>query len=369
MKNIGLYLHIPFCKSKCPYCDFYSFSGKDAQKNEYVTALKEKVLSSILTLQTDYVCKANTLYIGGGTPSALGAENLTTLVNACNSGFLTDDAEVTVECNPHGLDEDFFQILHDCGVNRISLGLQSAIDNERRILGRLSDRNQVENAVKSAQKAGFENITLDVMLGVPEQTENSLNETLDFCISLGVPHISAYILKLEENTHFYKNREKYNFPDDDLTADLYLQMCEALENNGIMQYEISNFAKKGFESRHNLKYWHCEEYLGLGPSAHSFLNGKRFYFDRDFDKFLRSDSPIPDGEGGDFTEFAMLALRLTEGLQEKKVFERFGHSIPKGIHEKSKIFIDNGYMIAKENGIALTRKGFLMSNTILSEIL
>ncbi len=365
MKSIGLYLHIPFCKSKCPYCDFYSFAGKDTQKDDYTSVLKNGILSSISTLQ----CKGDTLYIGGGTPSALGAKNLNTLVNACNSGFLTSDAEITVECNPYGLDEDFFKRLYDCGVNRISLGLQSAVDSERRILGRLSDRNQAENAVKLAQKVGFENITLDVMLGVPNQTEKSLQETLDFCISLGVPHISAYMLKLEENTQFYKNQGKYNFPDDDLTADLYLQMCDALEGQGIMQYEISNFAKSGFESRHNLKYWHCEEYLGLGPSAHSFLDGKRFYFDRDFQAFMNGGSPIQDGFGGDFTEYAMLNLRLTEGLKEDKVFERFGHQIPKEIYEKSQIFIDNGYMVKAENGLAFTRKGFLMSNSILAKIL
>jgi oxygen-independent coproporphyrinogen-3 oxidase len=365
MKNIGLYLHIPFCKSKCPYCDFYSFSGKENEKDEYTKVLQERILSSISTLH----CKGDTLYFGGGTPSVLGAENLATLVSTCKNSFLTDDAEITVECNPHGLGEDFFKALYNCGVNRISMGLQSAIDSERRILGRLSDRNQVENAVKIAQKVGFLNITLDVMLGIPNQTEKSLAETLDFCISLGVPHISAYMLKLEENTHFYKNQHKYNFPDDDTTADLYLQMCETLENNGIMQYEISNFAKLGFESKHNLKYWHCEEYLGIGPSAHSFINGKRFYYDRDFASFMSGSSPIEDGIGGDFTEYAMLNLRLVEGLNEDKVIKRFGYNIPKEIYEKSQIFIDNGYMIKNENGIALTRKGFLMSNTILSEIL
>lgn len=365
MKNIGLYLHIPFCKSKCPYCDFYSFSGKDSEKDEYTKVLNERILSSISALH----CKGDTLYFGGGTPSVLGADNLAALVNTCKSGFLTDDAEITVECNPHGLSENFFKTLYDCGVNRISMGLQSAVDSERRILGRLSDRNLVESAVKTAQKTGFDNITLDVMLGIPNQTESSLQETLDFCISLGVPHISAYMLKLEENTHFYKNQHKYNFPDDDLTADLYLQMCETLESNGIMQYEISNFAKSGFESRHNLKYWHCEEYLGLGPSAHSFLDGKRFYFDRDFNAFMNGNSPVPDGFGGDFTEYAMLNLRLVEGLNENKVFDKFGHNIPKEIYDKSKIFTDNGYMTKTENGIALTRKGFLMSNSILAEIL
>ncbi len=365
MKNIGLYLHIPFCKSKCPYCDFYSFAGKDSQKDEYTRVLKEKILSSTTPLQ----CKGDTLYIGGGTPSVLGAKNLKTLVETCKSDFLTDNVEITVECNPHGLNEDFFKVLYDCGVNRISMGLQSAIDSERRILGRLSDRNQVEIAVKTAQKVGFENITLDVMLGIPQQTEKSLNETLDFCNSLGIPHISAYMLKLEENTHFYKNQSKYDFPDDDITADLYLQMCETLENQGIMQYEISNFAKKGFESKHNLKYWHCEEYLGLGPSAHSFLNGKRFYYSRDFDAFMNDNSLIQDGVGGDFTEYAMLNLRLVEGLNEEKVFERFEHSIPKEIYDNSKIFIDNGYMTLNKSDLAFTRKGFLMSNSILAKIL
>ncbi len=365
MKNIGLYLHIPFCRSKCPYCDFYSFSGKQNQIDEYTIALKERLLSSISTLQ----CMGDTLYFGGGTPSVLGATNIAKLVGTCKKDFLTDNAEISVECNPYGLDKKFFDTLYNCGVNRISMGLQSAIDNERRILGRLSDKDQVENAVKMAQMVGFENITLDVMLGIPNQTEKSLNETLDFCVSLGVPHISAYILKLEENTHFYKNREKYNFPDDDMTADLYLQMCEKLESNGTMQYEISNFAKSGFESRHNLKYWRCEEYLGLGPSAHSFLDGKRFYFDRDFNAFINGNSPIQDGFGGDFTEYAMLNLRLTDGLQNQKVIERFGHDIPKELYEKSKIFVDNGFMTTDKNKIKLTRKGFLMSNTILSSIL
>ncbi len=366
MKNIGLYLHIPFCRSKCPYCDFYSFAGNEEQKDIYTEKLNDLIFASALQLK-DF--SADTLYFGGGTPSALGAKRLAQLTNICKSSILTEDAEITVECNPYGLNENFFKVLHTCGVNRLSFGVQSAVDNERRTLGRLSDRNQVENAVKTAQSVGFDNITLDVMLGIPNQTEKSLTETLNFCISLGVPHISAYILKLEENTHFYKNMAKYNFPDEDLTADLYLQMCEALESKGIMQYEISNFAKKGFESRHNLKYWHCEEYLGLGPSAHSFINGKRFYFDRNFNNFLNSPTPIEDGLGGDFTEYAMLNLRLCEGLQEEKVLARFGHKIPKELYEKSKIFIDNGFMTADTNKLSLTRKGFLMSNTILSSIL
>ncbi len=369
MKNIGLYLHIPFCRSKCPYCDFYSFKGNTDDIEGYITALNQNILTSYYTLQQECNCKADTLYIGGGTPSFIGAKNLSTLVNTCNSSFLTSGAEITVECNPYDVNEDFFAVLRDCGVNRISMGLQSAVDTERRKLGRLSDRKQVESAVTSAQKVGFENISLDIMLGIPDQTETSLNETLGFCVSLGVPHISSYILKLEEETYFYKNRDKYRFPDDDFTADLYLQMCERLESENILQYEISNFARKGFESHHNLKYWHCDEYLGLGPSAHSFLNGKRFYFDRNLQSFLNGSLPVDDGLGGDFTEYAMLALRLTEGICERRVLKRFGHSIPKELYERSSIFVRNGYMLADETGLRFTKEGFLLSNSILAEIL
>lgn len=365
MNMIGLYLHIPFCRSKCPYCDFYSFRGSETDMDNYCAALQQRISESASALQ----CKANTLYIGGGTPSVLGAERLKNLVNQAKRDFLTDEAEVTVECNPYKLPPDFFKVLAEVGVNRVSLGLQSANDTERRTLGRLSDRQTVETAVKAAQRAGIQNISLDVMLGVPDQTEKSLSQTLDFCLSLGVPHISAYILKVEENTPFWRRREQYNFPDDDKTADLYLQLCETLENGGILQYEISNFAKSGFESHHNLKYWHCEEYLGLGPAAHSFLNGKRFYFSRDFEAFLKGNAPTPDGDGGDFTEYAMLALRLTEGLRESRVLARFGHKIPDEMHKKAQIFVQSGYMAADEERIALTRNGFLLSNAILAEIL
>ena len=366
MSEIGLYLHIPFCRSKCPYCDFYSFICKDdGIKDTYCAALQQKISSSETTLQR----KADTLYIGGGTPSVLGAKRLVSLVNTAKSELLTDSAEITVECNPYGLNMDFFKELAASGVNRISMGLQSAAPGERRILGRLADRKAIENVINSAREAGIENISLDVMLGIPKQTEKTLSETLDFCISSGVPHISAYILKLEENTPFYKNRSKFEFPDDDLTADLYLQMCESLTDSGLLQYEISNFSRKGFESRHNLKYWHCEEYLGLGAAAHSFIDGKRFYYERDLESFINGASPIPDGNGGDFTEYSMLALRLTEGLCESKVLERFGHKIPDEMRKKAQIFVNNGYMESDEKGLRFTRKGFLLSNSILAEIL
>lgn len=357
-------MHIPFCRSKCPYCDFYSVRADESVKEQYVNVLKSRITAEMSVLN----CKADTLYIGGGTPSVLGAENLGEIVKSALP-FLTSDAEITVECNPFGLNEDFFNSLAFYGVNRISMGLQSANDSERRALGRLSDSETVKKAVKNAQKSGIKNISLDVMLGIPRQTEKSLAETLDFCISLGVPHISAYILKLEEGTVFYNRQNSLSLPNDDAVADLYLQACETLEENGIMQYEISNFAKSEYESRHNLKYWNCEEYLGLGPAAHSFLGGKRFYFERDLSSFLNNAEPIQDGDGGDFTEYAMLRLRLTEGLLQSETERRFGHKIPEEMIKKSAFFANNGLMESDETGIRLTRNGFLISNTILSEIL
>ena len=364
MKNIGLYLHIPFCRSKCPYCDFYSLKADESVKEQYVNVLKNRITAEMSALS----CKVDTLYIGGGTPSVLGAEKLGEIVKTALP-FLSENAEITVECNPFGLSEAFFKTLAFYGVNRISMGLQSANDSERRALGRLSDSETVKKAVLSAQNAGIKNISLDVMLGIPRQTEKSLSETLDFCVSLGVPHISAYILKLEEGTVFYNRQNSFSLPDDDAVADLYLQTCETLEQNGIMQYEISNFAKSGYESRHNLKYWNCEEYLGLGPAAHSFLGGKRFYFERDIARFLNSAKPIQDGNGGDFTEYAMLRLRLCDGLLNSETERRFGHKIPEEMIKKSAVFADNGFMESDETGIRLTRNGFLLSNSILAEIL
>ena len=362
---IGLYLHIPFCRSKCPYCDFYSMRGNAAQTDAYAAALCRKISESAETLQR----KADSLYIGGGTPSALGADCLKALVIQAKTDFLTEDAEITVECNPYGLAPDFFAVLAEAGVNRISLGLQSAVDSERRALGRLSDADTVRAAVLAAQKAGILNISLDVMLGIPHQTTQTLAETLDFCLSLGVPHLSAYILKIEAGTPFEKRRDTLELPDDDQTADLYLQLCETLKQNGILQYEISNFARPGYESRHNLKYWHCEEYLGLGPSAHSFLNGRRFYYPRDLRGFLAGKPPVPDGTGGDFTEYAMLALRLCEGLSEENVQTRFGHGIPQEMRSRAVPLAAHGLLVSDESGIRLTRTGFLVSNAVLAELL
>lgn len=362
---IGLYLHVPFCASKCPYCDFYSMRTSEEEMERYTFALQKQMKESYKALSR----KANTLYIGGGTPSLLGAERLKSLIKTAKETFLLENSEITVECNPYGLTKDFLEKLYACGVRRISLGMQSAIEKERKKLGRRAGREEIATVIQNAKAVGFQNITVDVMLGIPYQTAESLSETLDFALAQDIPHVSVYLLKLEEGTPFYKMRKTLPIADDDTAADFYLQTVETLEQHGLMQYEISNFAKLGYESRHNLKYWYAEEYLGLGPSAHSFINGKRFYFPRDLADFYAGKPPIADGTGGDFLEYAMLSLRLSKGLSNENVEKRFHHAIPPFLLEKAKKYEAMGFLEMDTEGIRLLPKGFLMSNAILADLL
>lgn len=366
-KNAGIYIHIPFCRSKCPYCDFYSLRLDENAADIYIDALARRIPA----MASHYgINNADTVYIGGGTPSALGAERLGRVIGAARN-FSAPGAEITVEINPFdaakkGLD---FSRLKEAGVNRISMGMQSANDNERRALGRLSGRDDVSLAVRRTQNAGIDNISLDLMLAVPGQTAASLKDSIAFCADAGVRHVSAYMLKIEEGTRFYEKRGELALPGEDETCELYLSACDELEKRGFMQYEISNFAEPGYESRHNLKYWNCDEYLGIGPAAHSFIAGKRFFFPRDIESFISGCAPTDDGEGGSFEEYLMLRLRLCEGLVFSEVKERFGCDVPEDIIEKCKRLSALGLVTYDGEHISLTRQGFLVSNAVISELI
>lgn len=364
MKSIGLYIHIPFCKSKCPYCDFYSMRAESVTFDTYT----QSVIDSLEKWANKLGRKADTLYLGGGTPSLIGGKNIALIVRKAKDLFCVD-GEITVECNPSATEKGFFETVAEAGVNRVSLGMQSAVNDERKKLGRTADRNRIAECIKEARDAGIENITLDVMLGVPLQTQESLEETIDFCLETGVPHISAYMLKLEEGTYYYNNAERLSLPDEDATADMYLRLSEKLEKNGYVHYEISNFSKKGYEGKHNLKYWNAEEYLGIGPSAHSFIDGKRFYYPRDIEYFLNGKDPVEDGIGGDEEEYVMLRLRLKEGLAFRDYFNRYGKAFPQAAKETAEAFAKQGLMRVTDDSISLTREGFLLSNTIISELI
>lgn len=365
MNSLGIYVHIPFCAAKCKYCDFFSKCGNADEMNRYVSAVNERLTEygSVLNRTAD------TLYIGGGTPGIIGADRLSSIVKTAHSAFLFDDnAEITAELNPASAGQSFdFEKLSLSGFNRLSIGMQSANDNELKRLGRLHTAEDVKTTVLSARKAGFKNISLDLMLCIPEQTKESLVRSIEYCAELGVEHISAYILKIEEGTPFYKEKSSLTL-DEDIQAELYLLACEKLEQLGYHQYEISNFAKAGMESRHNLKYWNCDEYLGIGCAAHSFLDGKRFYTERSFDEFY-NDIVHQDGEGGSIEEYIMLRLRLAKGLLQKDFKERFGMEIPDKYIKNAKKLEKTNLLICDNKGIRFNKEGFLISNTLILKIL
>ena len=362
MKPIGLYLHIPFCNGKCPYCDFYSVNPRSEKVTAYVDALCREIDKAGGIYDT--------VYFGGGTPSLIGSDNIAKIIAHINR---TPDCEATLECNPSDTGSENsafdFSVVAKSGINRISMGLQSADNTERKILGRRGGCDDVERAIARAKNAGIENISLDLMLGIPNQTAESLKKSIDFCKNSGAKHISAYILKIEEGTPFYKIKSTLSLPDEDETCDLYLSAVEMLEKAGYKQYEISNFSEKGFESRHNLKYWHCEEYLGIGASAHSFVDGKRFYYERSIDDFISGISPVDDGFGGDEEEYIMLALRLSEGLVFDEYEKRFGKPVPETVIKKARELQKHGLLIVEDNSISLTVKGFLVSNSVISSLI
>ena len=361
----GLYIHIPFCASKCKYCDFYSFQPTDAMMDSYYSA----VLSYFEKQRGKIGDIFDTVYFGGGTPSFFGGDRIAGILEKARECFsVSDNAEITVECNPSSVTNALLEKLSTCGVNRISMGVQSAVDGERILLGRKSDKTPVEKAIELAKKNAIENISLDLMLGIPDQTIESLDKSIDFILKADVRHVSAYILKLEEGTELWKMQNELNLPNEDEVCEMYLHTVKRLEAGGIRQYEISNFAVPGYESRHNTNYWLDGEYLGVGPSAHSFLDGKRYYFERSIKNFIDGKEPIFDCVGGDEEEFVMLRLRLSSGLCDKDFFQKYKKHLPDRIYSKAKLFEQNGLCIVKDKTISLTPKGFLLSNAIIYEL-
>ncbi len=357
--NKGLYIHVPFCLSKCPYCDFYSVAFDSDTAKQY----KDAVIRNLrYYLSQNSELRFDTVYFGGGTPILLWQE-ICDIMDEIQP-YITENAEVTIEANPCCTDENALCSLKRHNANRISFGLQSGNDIELKALGRRHNAKVGADAVNMAYKAGFENISGDIMLGIPLQTKESLVETIDYMTSLPLTHISAYLLKIEPNTPFAK--KELELPDDDGYADIYLETVSRLADKGYKQYEISNFAKPGAESRHNLKYWRCKEYLGIGPAAHSYYNGERFAVGRDLKAFTESKvqpAVITEREGGDYEEWAMLKLRLSEGLDFSTAKERFGIS-KEDILKKCRLIPGKLYE-ADDKAIRLTPEGFLVSNAVI----
>lgn len=343
-EKAGLYIHIPFCKNKCPYCDFYSV--------KYDRALAENYTDTLIAEMKKYEGSFDTIYFGGGTPSILEPELIGKIIENAKAQFDIDkNAEITVECNPSKNLECDFEKYVSYGVNRISLGMQSARNEERFALGRSAGQAEVAKAVTDAKKSGITNVSLDVMLGTPKQSLASLDCTFEFIEKMNVTHISAYMLKIEEGTKFFEIQDRLALPDEDTVCEMYLKTINSLSSLGFNQYEISNFSKPSFESRHNLKYWRLIPYLGLGKSAHSFWHGRRFYYDRNFNR-------IDDGTGGNDEEKIMLGMRLCEGI-DKSILK----------NDSYKKFVKMNLIKETDKKISLTSQGMLVSNIIIGELL
>lgn len=358
----GLYIHIPFCKRKCPYCDFYSL---DNQSEDILTAYVSR-LSEEAKGYKDKKISVDTIYFGGGTPSVLRNSHICEILNEVRESFeVNSNAEITIEANPSSVDLKKLEGYREAGINRISFGVQSACDNELLSLGRLHSFKKAREAIKNAQAAGFENISADLMIAIEGQTSDSLKSSVSKIAGLGVNHISCYILKVEDGTPYSKMN--LTLPDEDQCAEYYLLASKLICDSGYEQYEISNFAKKGFESRHNLKYWQGEEYIGLGVSAYSYFGGVRYHNKRDLFSYLRKADikVIDETDINKSEEYLTLSLRLSDGISIKKYVALGGDfSILKKAKElpKSLIKIDR-------DKISLTNEGFLVSNEIIAKLL
>ncbi|MBQ2897642.1 MAG: oxygen-independent coproporphyrinogen III oxidase [Clostridia bacterium] len=374
MSKLGIYVHIPFCIKKCNYCDFNSFPSDANTQERYIDAL----INEIKSLCKIKKISADSVFIGGGTPTILSDELLEKLILTINENFdLAEKTEFTIECNPKTASLKSFKLLKSLGVNRLSIGVQSLDDKILKTLGRSHNVKDFLECYAAAKIAGFENINFDLMFAVPNQTQKSLEKTVKTAVKFEPTHISAYGLQLEENTYFYENKDTLSFPSDEQNRKMYDFLISYLEQNGYFQYEISNFAKKGFECKHNLKYWDLTEYVGVGLGASSFYQGVRYQNPEKLDRYFEfANSFVPlweqnpkQTENDLISEFMFLGLRLNKGVSNSDFMSKFDKSmfdIYKDIVDKN---IKAGLLNRERDRIFLSKKGFDFANTVMSDFL
>ena len=372
--TLGIYIHVPFCASKCYYCDFCSVA---AAKQEKIDAYVKALINEMTEFARGYDCKfkVDTLYFGGGTPTLLSVENFADILTAAGDLFeLLPDAEITAEANPKTANQDKLCSMRQLGINRLSIGMQSVHDGELKALGRIHKFKDFESFYTDARCAGFDNISVDLMYGIPEQTMESFEESVKRLLELAPEHISSYCLKIEEGTKFYERRELLVLPDEDTVSDMYEKMGHILQSAGYNKYEISNFSRPHRESRHNTKYWTYDDYIGFGSGAHSFFGGKRFANSRDIDGYILSNG-LGVSEGEEIispteaeNEYIMLGMRLACGIDTHEYEARFKKDFYESFGKKFEKFSPEFISLDKDT-CKFTQKGMFVSNYILSEIL
>ena len=373
--RLGIYIHIPFCASKCSYCDFYSLAGCDYLMPEYQEALLAHLEESAHSIKNYEV---DSIYFGGGTPSFYGADRLVRILDVLKlNGNVRLDSEISVECNPDSISFTALKLLREEGVNRISIGVQATDNNLLKLIGRRHSFQQAQKAFRDARRAGFDNISLDLMYGLPSQTRRDWAETLAAIVEMHPEHISCYGLKLEPGTKMYKEYHGSPIlPDDDEQADMYSYAAEMLERYGYRQYEISNFAAPGFESRHNLKYWNMEDYISFGPGAHSCVGNVRYSYVKDLREYIagvRRDVSIVD-EYEEISpleravEYVMLGMRTSRGISKRDYIVRCQCDW-RPIGQVLEAFKKKGWVEQTEDRWHFTVPGFLISNTLIGIML
>jgi len=359
----SVYIHIPFCKSKCRYCSFVSFENLENIKGFIYSLLKE--------IDSCYQNEPlQTLYIGGGTPSVLPANDLEKIVSKF---CFAQKPEITIEVNPNDADKDYLKSLYSIGFNRLSMGAQSFDDRLLKLIGRRHSATEIINAVENARNAGFDNISLDLIYGLPEQTLNGFIDDVNKLISLDIEHMSLYGLKIEEGCYFYTHKPE-NIQDEDMQADMYLAAGEITGQSGFEHYEISNYAKAGYASKHNMNYWRCGEYYGFGVSAHGYVNGLRYANTSDLKQYLNSPDVHEYGrfltEPEKLEERIFLGLRLSQGIDVKEINNDFVIDFDKKYSDIIKKYTESAYLLKTNTGYRLSddkkNNGFLISNLIMS---
>ena len=368
-KPIGLYIHVPFCIKKCNYCDFCSYPANDVPSSVR-TSYVESLTDELRGYKRAERISVDTVFFGGGTPSLLEPSEIEKIFEAINESFdVAPTAEITIEMNPGTVSEKKLLTYKALGINRVSIGLQSIHENELKKLGRIHLYDEFVSAYTLAEKCGFDNISVDLMYGIPDQTVASFAETIDAIVALSPAHISAYGLILEEGTPLCSMRDSLTLPSEDSECDMYELACRKLTEAGYSHYEISNYARQDRFSRHNLHYWRREEYIGVGVAAHSYFEGVRFSNPSNLDDYLKGDERECETDTDAAFEYAMLALRLAEGISLSEYEEKFSRSFLEDREDRIKRYIALGYMTRNEDRLAFTDRGMYVSNAILSDLL
>ncbi|MGL5820637.1 MAG: radical SAM family heme chaperone HemW [Sarcina sp.] len=373
MKNISLYVHIPFCDQKCYYCDFPSFAGKGELKDRYIQAINKEINQNL----DDYII--DTIFVGGGTPSSLSVKQLENMLIEVNKFEFAKNMEFTVECNPGSITREKLEVMRKYGVNRISMGLQAVQNTLLKDIGRIHSYEVFKENFKLVRECGFQNINVDLMFGLPGQRIEEWQESLEMICSLNPEHISAYSLIVEEGTKFERLYEegKLKLPSEDVEREMYHLAKDILEQNGYKQYEISNYAKEGFECKHNIAYWKMYNWLGVGSAASSYIDGDRFtnYSKiEEYIEYMEKDLNIREFETKNekeenIEEFMFMGLRMIDGISEKEFEHRFSKTVDdyyKSILEK---FLKQGLLTRENDKICLTKKGIEYSNVVMAEML